>query len=896
MRLSKIKRENHFWIVLAILFFMAMALIIRITPLFFIKETAFPYTVDGDTWFTLRQVEVMVNHFPQYNWFDPMTAFPTGKIIDWGPLFPFITAVLCLLTGATTHNAILYTSSWISPLMAALMVPVTYFIGKTVWNWKAGIVAAGLVSVVSFIYFTDTIFGVVVHHIGETLFTSLFFLVYLYYLVSVKCSISDMKNIKTMLVPVGLASLTGVLYFLALLTSTTTMLVLTVIAIFTLVQNIVDHLSNRLSETPLILNLFFLLVSTILLGLFGFKQPGLSVASYTIGLVFVNLALIAETVVLHGISAIFRERIKPYLIFLVALLVTGITILQIYPPFHSINQQIQSLLFGSSVYSVGVLNTAPLSFSSAWLYFNFALFLTAGGFLVLGYHIVKKRKIEWIFLFIWSLLMILITVQYQRFFYFSTVNIVLMSAICITEPFTWKKTEGNQLSLFTLAYPFFPHRTSENEHGKRHANKPSKSLNTNISKRSKKPLMSSENFTDILKKFCFGAVLILAIALVVLSVFNDANFGLNPAIREIREIPSDWIESLNWLKLNTPSPGVDYYQQYDASTFSYPSGAYGILAMWDAGHWITFFSHRIPITNPFQDHLGGSLGAYAFFLSQNESQADDILKALGGKYVITTSNLAVGNFGDLGLWENQSVDLSPYITQFKAPSANNPSKFLVGYSYSDAYFRTMIVRLHNFDGSLQAPGTVDYIQYTIQQIKGTSETSGGINDYARVITNNQVLNISQPHNDTPIIRDGVDVPQHGMYANVFSALPNSTVANVPALEHYRLVHESPNNALIPTMPGLMTAITLRDIKYVKIFEFVKGARIPGNGTIEVPITTNTGRTFVYSQVSQGGEFVVPYSISGNPYDVHTGGSYHIEGTNQYINVTEKDVMEGNTVS
>ncbi|MEN6395254.1 MAG: STT3 domain-containing protein, partial [Methanoregula sp.] len=186
-------------LIIILLVFMGVALLIRLIPALFIKDAGFLYTMDTDTWYTLRQVESMVHHFPQYNWFDPMTAFPTGKTIDWGPLFPFITAVLCLLTGGPTQGAIIYVSSWIAPLMAALMVPVIYFMGKTVWDWKAGIVAAGLISVVSLAYYSLTTFGLVIHHIGETLFTSLFFLVYLFYLTSVKCQVSDLKVIKNVL-------------------------------------------------------------------------------------------------------------------------------------------------------------------------------------------------------------------------------------------------------------------------------------------------------------------------------------------------------------------------------------------------------------------------------------------------------------------------------------------------------------------------------------------------------------------------------------------------------------------------------------------------------------------------------------------------------------------------
>lgn len=246
MRLLNLNRDSRYRTILILLFFMAVALVIRIIPLLFANDGGLMSLRDTDSWFTLRQVEVMVHHFPQYNWFDPMTAFPTGKIIDWGPLFPFIAAVLCLGAGATTQGAIVYISSWVAPLMAALMVPVMYFLGKTAWNRNTGFVAAGLITVASFALFILTIAGLVMHHIGETLFSSLFLLVYLYYLASVKSNLPDLKNIKNLLVPLALASLAGVLYFLALITSTTTVLALIVIAIFTVIQSVIDHHSGRI--------------------------------------------------------------------------------------------------------------------------------------------------------------------------------------------------------------------------------------------------------------------------------------------------------------------------------------------------------------------------------------------------------------------------------------------------------------------------------------------------------------------------------------------------------------------------------------------------------------------------------------------------------------------------
>ena len=122
--------KHQYLICAVLLFFMVLALALRAIPALFIHDTGFLYLYDTDSYYTLRQIEVMVNHFPQYNWFDPMTAFPGGKILDWGPLFPFIAAILCLITGATTRDAIFFMSGWVVPLMAMMMVPVMYYLGK----------------------------------------------------------------------------------------------------------------------------------------------------------------------------------------------------------------------------------------------------------------------------------------------------------------------------------------------------------------------------------------------------------------------------------------------------------------------------------------------------------------------------------------------------------------------------------------------------------------------------------------------------------------------------------------------------------------------------------------------------------------------------------------------
>jgi dolichyl-diphosphooligosaccharide--protein glycosyltransferase len=514
----------------------------------------------------------------------------------------------------------------------------------------------------------------------------------------------------------------------------------------------------------------------------------------------------------------------------------------------------------------------------------------AGGLLILGYSIVKKRTNQAVFLLVWSVVMLILTIRFQRFQYYFTINVVMLDAICVVEPIGWKKDSIIQyIASITSRLSKTPNSPKITEGDNTVNNPPTKQKDKK--KETKRPVKSPVNYTGILKEITIITIVILTIGLIGYSLSQDIQYSFST---QQHKISPDWVESLSWLETHTPKTGIDYFTSYEERGFSYPPESYGIMAVWDAGHWITFFAHRIPITNPFQDNLRGSSGAAAYFLSQNESQADDILHSLGGKYVITNSDMAVDTFTNLVPWPSGSVDISSYIKWFLVPDSNNPSRLLKIHLYDAAYFNTLVARLHNFDGSMQIPKKETYVRYVIRVVPAAGETAGDVNGYARVITSEEERDVSAGDNDTPIVREGSDLTP-GRYANVFSKLPNQTVQKIPALKHYRLIYESPNNASVNIFPESDT-ITLSNIKYVKIFEYVKGAHISGNGIIELPLVTNTGRTFVYQQESENGEFVVPYSTQGNLNDVHATGQYQIVDTSRFITVTEKDVTEGNHIS
>ncbi len=338
----------------------------------------------------------------------------------------------------------------------------------------------------------------------------------------------------------------------------------------------------------------------------------------------------------------------------------------------------------------------------------------------------------------------------------------------------------------------------------------------------------------------------------------------------------DWRESLEWMANNTPSPVVDYYGVFDRTSFHYPQGSYGVMSWWDYGHQITFIGKRIPNANPFQAGVTGPTGAAAYFMTQSEDYANSVADKIGIRYVITDIEMDSPKFWAMATWFNASVNDTLYNPAYYVPGQTSGQYQLVKLN-NQSYYETMVSRLHNFDGSMVVPSKVYYIQYQLPEVTGLDEP---------LITSAQVMNAQDAASNVSAFN--LNAAQ-GNLANAVSQAVFLPVETVPALTHYRLVHESPVGVFSDTSSGAP------DLKYVKIFEYVKGAHIRGQGTIAIDLVTNTGRQFTYRQESVNGEFVVPYSTQGSPYEVRALGKYRIEGTGRTVDVPEDAVMQGTAI-
>ncbi|MDD3257663.1 MAG: STT3 domain-containing protein, partial [Methanocorpusculum sp.] len=73
-----------------------------------------------DAWYNLRLVEVALANNFGYIFFEPMTLYPTGQEIVWGPLFTYIASFFAVIAGAATRVDVITAVSWAPAVLGAL--------------------------------------------------------------------------------------------------------------------------------------------------------------------------------------------------------------------------------------------------------------------------------------------------------------------------------------------------------------------------------------------------------------------------------------------------------------------------------------------------------------------------------------------------------------------------------------------------------------------------------------------------------------------------------------------------------------------------------------------------------------------------------------------------------
>ena len=862
MVMQDLAKYRNYILIAILVVLTGFVLWIRLLPLYLAGNVDIMFLAGSDDpLYNLRLVEQMSRNFPAYGWFEAMTLYPTGTLIHWGPLFTMISTSFVMLAGASTRPEIIKYALMVPPIMAAAMVPLVFLLVRKISDWKSALAASIFIAVVGGQYFFRSLYGYFDHHIAEVLFGTLFIFAYIYCMWWAREHPVDISKKDTLVKPVIFALLAGVAYILGLFTMGTMILFALIIGIFTLVQFVWDFYRRKSSDYLLVTNCVIFGFATIAFFLVGIQHQGLDLSTYTIAHPITYIIFIVGTILLWLLAKFLKgKKAYYYPAGLFALVIVGVAFIALATP-QVMNYLISGSIsfFGQNSYWLTIQEARQWTIGEAWETFNYGLILMVGGFLVLLYRSYKEERPDQHVILIWSILMLISAWQHIRYEYYLAVNIAILAGICVG---------------FVFDFGWNDVRKLVQPSGKK--DKESINLQDQAQKKGKKTSQKTKTAgprkeVNYLNVGGIIVVIFMSLLFISSSIGTEYTVAASGALR----MNPDWKESLEWMNTHTPDTGLDYYAIYNNNTFKYPPQAYGVMSWWDYGHMITYIAKRIPNANPFQFGVAGPYGAAAYFMSENESNANNILNHDGTKYVVTDIEMDTGKFWAMATWFNATLGQEPYEKVYLVPDQYNPGQYSGVSLYDTRYYQTMISKLHNFDGSMAEPTTAYYVEYT---------EAGASGKPYPVITGAESMDVASARAKAERFNSQAPAGQHAAVLNTVMFQP---LTPIPALQHYRLIHESSRN-VVSGGPA--------DIKYVKVFEYVQGAKIKGEGIIEIPLVSNTGRNFVYRQASVNGEFTVPYSTIGNPYDVKATGKYHIIGTDRQFDVPEEAVQQGTQIN
>jgi len=686
---SKIKSSLPYTLAVAVIGFVALWIRTLPSDTVFLSN-GFVRFGGNDPWYHMRTLNVLLENYPGRMFFNPMTNYPNGSYIHFGPLFDQMMAITSLFLGMGNPSQELVNTvgAYFPTVLGALTVIPVYYIGKHLGGHKTGILAAILIAFAPGQFLSRSIIGFTDHHVAESLFSTFFMMFFMLALISAKEKglrfehvIS--KNLSVLKEPLIYSIMSGVMYSAYQLSWPGASLFLLIALVYAVVQYVLDYFHGESSDYLGFTGIVSSLVSAIIIFPFIHPDMGFSMFYYSWFHPAIIIGTMTGFVVLSFIEREFKSRnIRAYYypLAILGIGVLGLLAVRIVsPPIYSLIIGAPNMIFG--VQTGGAATIAEVSsifyesgaFTLSRVFGNFTasgFFASLLGMLILAVNLFRKPKPEEVLVLVWSFLILLTIYGQNRFAYYYSINVAILSAY--VGGLLLEKVKWGQLN-----------------------------------ERFKSSVKSPADIPGFLKFVKVEQVIaVLAIAVVLIYPVYGSAMELT---KGTGGPDGTWIEACLWLKSNTPDPGMDYNAVYEApedgETFDYPDTAYGVMSWWDYGHWIETIGHRMPNANPFQAGIGGRRGsiedenqpgASTFFTAQSEDEATKVLEAVdpdpdkaGARYVISDVEMATGKFYAMTAW---TLDTEGYYQPYWTGS---------GYTYlpSERYFKSMESRLHILDGN-----------------------------------------------------------------------------------------------------------------------------------------------------------------------------------------------------
>lgn len=598
-----------------------------------------------DPWYYLRQVELSIANNLGYVSYDPYSLFPGGGGTRVSSLFVRISAVTALLFNCVTQIDLISILSFIPAVMGVCMVPVAYFLGKKCGGRAAGVIAALFIAVISGQFLARTQYGYFDHHALETLISSLFCLSYIAGICALKDSREKIKIRKSIIY--GLVA--GFTFFLGFQNLYVMSFLVLVVIIYTIIQFIINQKTCSPSKPLLIFN-----ITTFLTAAAGYFICGITgVSEYSVVYLFAHLLAVIVTIALYALSKLISRFEKPWYVFLLSTIgIITIAALSLRvaaePVFTSLLSRFNYFFsFSETMNTVGEMKL--WSVSQALYSYNLLLILAIGGCVWMAIKLLKGRNPAALFVLVWFAATLSATCFHIRFEYYLAPCIALLAAVCVVESIRFAKD-------------MLPKQ---------------------------KPI--SENQGEGIK-FIKTSLLILSVAFALMGFGISAAVSIDMATPSASDLTIDpqWDETCKWIRDNTPDTGIPFIDNYQQDKIYESAHPYGVFSWWDYGWYIMEQGKRMPTTNPGQARA--EEGA-RILLSSDEKDIREQLEAFKVKYVITDSRMCSATFPAITIWCDPEAQTKPYITEMlNADGSTNTI-------YTPAYYKSLLVRLHRFDGS-----------------------------------------------------------------------------------------------------------------------------------------------------------------------------------------------------
>ncbi len=612
--------------------------------------------LETDAWYHVRLIEHQVRNFPWRLTLDPYAA-PGGQFVPIAPLYDFISSAAVVLVHGrhASTNAVERVAAFVPPVLGALAVVIVWALARRAFDWRAGLLAAGLLAILPGHFLDRTTLGFVDHHALEALLA----LVILFAIVRALQE-SDLLEHRAWL---RQAPMIGLALGLYLLTWASGAFLVAILGGWLVIMAVLVPSPQALRVAARAMAAAAVVALVIVA---AFQDPAIHrYGTQVLGLV--GLALIASVLQIVGGRARAHYRVAAAGA-VVMLVVGGGFAVWLFDAtlFHQILVDLGRLTPDPA--RMSVLEARPLfkypgssNWLQPWQFFRTGFYVGAAGLMLLAVRAWRSRQPVDLLIGVFAAATFVATIGQNRFGYY------LVPACALV---------GGWLASAALAWGERVRPAHSSAPGRRTF-----------------PLVRE------------------AASLALVGAMIGPNLAPSTLLRpRTSTLDAYWEDTMAWLRDHTPEPfanvtpaGADYYlARYPRERVPLPG--FTVMSWWDQGYWIIERARRVPVANPTQERA--SIAA-RFYVETDEGHAARLLRRERTALVVadfelpfrmTPERSIMGRFQNIVQWAG-AREADYYEVYYRRVDG----EWRPVWIFHEPYYRSMAYRLSVLGGAAATP-------------------------------------------------------------------------------------------------------------------------------------------------------------------------------------------------